>query len=234
MKADPELEPKVFLVNVAGGATATGLCTDCCWCWRPGLACGLYTGPGRGPDFFWAILGPPPKRLAMLSSRESGSADLAPSALCSAGNKSTGRLPACEVTASGRTEATSNNITESRVLVDMVSHSLLMSRLTRRVSSDQLSILRHSSHQFHFPQPADCWANTRTFSSHSHRDREESSHTSRGWTKLSGGIWNNSDGFVPQVITRTLVENRSVTWQIETELPDRPHSLGCEVSLQTE
>ena len=98
----------------------------------------------------------------MLSRMESGSADLAPSDLCSAGSKST---DGWEATASGLTEAARSNITERRVVVvlaDMAVHSALMSRVTSLVSWDQLSILRHSNHQFHFPQPVERWANTRT------------------------------------------------------------------------
>ena len=115
----------------------------------------------------------------MLSRMESGSADLAPSDLCSAGSKST---EGWEATASGLTEAVRSNITERRVVVlaDMTAHSALMSRVTSLVSWDQLSILRHSNHQFHFPRPAERWANTRT-SDHTGPESSALAATHRLW-----------------------------------------------------
>ena len=66
----------------------------------------------------------------MLSSRESGSADLPASDLCSAGSKSTG-FPAWELTASGRTEARRRrNITDTESVAVVMVVLVLVCSLT--------------------------------------------------------------------------------------------------------
>ena len=110
--------PLVGLLNPAGGRTWTGLWIEGCWsCW-PGWGCLLLWGPGYTGEagLRWGGAGAlgPPKRSAILSRNESGSADLPLSDLCSAWSSSVGSSSARMASASAVASVTCRvNITET-------------------------------------------------------------------------------------------------------------------------
>ena len=102
--------PLVGLLNPAGGRTWTGLWMEGCWsCW-PGWGCRLLCGPGYTGDtgLRWGGAGAlgPPKRSAIRSRNESGSADLPLSDRCSAWRRSVGTSSARMASASAAASVT--------------------------------------------------------------------------------------------------------------------------------